>query len=104
MVHLLKWYRFTTLHILISTVIALLVSWAFLAYVIWTKPNEVIVHDPPTAEDIAKATAPIIAERDAQSKSATPLAKNSTLLNKNSPLLNKNSTLLVVASFPHQPF
>jgi hypothetical protein len=50
MIHLLKWYRFTYLHGFISAMTALLVSWAFLAYVIWTRPR---------AEDIENATAPI---------------------------------------------
>jgi hypothetical protein len=68
MVILLIWYRLKIIHALIVTIAALLATWAIFAYVLWTKPNEVIVHDPPTAEDIAKATVPIIAERDAAIK------------------------------------
>lgn len=57
-------YRPKTVHALIVTTAGLIAALAFLAYVIWTKPKEVIVHDPPTAEDIEKATAPTKAERD----------------------------------------
>jgi hypothetical protein len=60
----LREYRLTAIHALIASIAALVATWAFLAYVIWTKPKEVIVQDPPTAEDIEKATAPIKSERD----------------------------------------
>jgi hypothetical protein len=59
MVHLLNWHRFTTLHGLISVITALLISWIFLGYVLWTKPKEIIVHGPPTATDVENATAHI---------------------------------------------
>jgi hypothetical protein len=39
MVHLLGWHRFTTLHGLISAVSALLVSWIFIAYLLWPHPT-----------------------------------------------------------------
>ena len=83
----LIWYRVKIIHALIA---ALAVISIVLGYVIWTKPKEVIVHDPPTAVDIAKATVPLIAERTLRTKSVT--------------LLARNSTLLVVVSFPHQSF
>jgi hypothetical protein len=63
-------YRPKTIHALIVTTASLIATWAFLAYVIWTKPKEVIVHDPPTAEDVEKATAPMRADRDAQRQRA----------------------------------
>jgi hypothetical protein len=74
MVHLLNWHRFTTLHALISTITALLFSWALLAYVIWTKPKEVIVHDPPTIEDIERAGAPIRKEFAAKTQELRTVA------------------------------
>lgn len=60
----LKEYRLTAIHALIAVIALLVVASASLVYLLWTKPKEVIVHNPPTAEDIAKATAPLIAERD----------------------------------------
>jgi hypothetical protein len=39
MAHLLKWYRFTMVHALISAMAALLVSWLFFGYVLWPKPT-----------------------------------------------------------------
>jgi hypothetical protein len=68
MVILLTWYRLKIIHALIVTIAALVATWAVFAYVLWTKPKEVIVHDAPTAEDIEKATVPIKAERDAAIK------------------------------------
>ena len=61
------WYRVKVIHALIA---ALVVISIVLGYVIWTKPKEVIVNDPPTAEDIAKATAPMRADRDAEKQRA----------------------------------
>jgi hypothetical protein len=52
---LLLRYHPKTAHALIASIAALVATWAFLAYVIWTKPKEVIVHDLPTAEDIKEA-------------------------------------------------
>jgi hypothetical protein len=57
-------YHPKTVHALIASIAALVATWAFLAYVIWTKPKEVIVHNPPTAEDIAKATTPFSAAQE----------------------------------------
>ena len=68
MISRLSGYRLTAVHALIASIAILVVACASLAYLLWTKPKEVIVHDPPTAEDMAKATAPIIAERDAAIK------------------------------------
>jgi hypothetical protein len=56
---LLLRYHPKTAHALIASIAALVTTWAFLVYVILTKPKEVIVHNRPTAEDIQKATAPI---------------------------------------------
>jgi hypothetical protein len=60
----LRGYRLTAVHALIASIAILVVACASLAYLLWTKPKEVIVHDPPAAEDIEKATAPIKGERD----------------------------------------
>jgi hypothetical protein len=60
----LRGYRLTAIHALIASIAILVVACGSLAYLLWTKPKEVIVHDPPTAEDIEKATAPIKAARD----------------------------------------
>jgi hypothetical protein len=64
-------YRLKITHALIAAIGVLIATWIFLAYVIWTKPKEVIVHDPPTAEDIARATAPLQKELDAKTQALT---------------------------------
>ena len=65
---LLLRYHPKTAHALIASIAALVATWAFLGYVIWTKPKEVIVHDPPTAEDIENAAAPLRKELDTKTK------------------------------------
>lgn len=67
---LLIWYRLRVIHALVVTIAALLATWVVLGYVISTKPKEVIVHDPPTADDLAKAKAPIKAELSAEKQRA----------------------------------
>jgi hypothetical protein len=70
MAGLVIWYRLKIIHALIVTIAALVGTWGVFAYMLWTKPKEVIVHDPPTAEDIQKATAPMGADRDAEKQRA----------------------------------
>jgi hypothetical protein len=56
MVHLLKWYRFTTLHFFISAIIALLAGWIITAYVLWPKPTIYVnpIHTEATKWNMAK--------------------------------------------------
>ena len=61
MATLLKGQRLTIIH---STIAALVATWAFLGYVLWSGPQTTVIHEPPTTEDIAKATAPIQSELD----------------------------------------
>ena len=68
LVLLLIWYRVRSVHGLIA---ALVITSIALVYVFWTKPKEVIVHDPPTAEDIKKTTAPIQNELDVKTQELT---------------------------------
>jgi hypothetical protein len=65
---LLIWYRVKIVHALTA---ALVVISIVLGYLVSTKPKEVIVHDPPTAEDIAKAAAPIQKELAAKTQELT---------------------------------
>jgi hypothetical protein len=64
-------FRPKTIHALIVTTAALLSTLAFLAYILWTRPKEIIVHDPPTAEDIEKAIAPTKTELNAKTQELT---------------------------------
>ena len=68
---LLLRYHPKTAHALIASIAALVATWAFLVYIIWINPKEVIVHDPPTAEDIEKAAAPIQKQLDAKTQELT---------------------------------
>jgi hypothetical protein len=43
----LREHRLTAIHALIATIAVLVTACASLAYLLWTKPKEVIVHDPP---------------------------------------------------------
>src|SRR5271165_6378081 len=76
-------YRLKIIHAFITAIAALVATWVVLGYVLWTKPKEVVVHDRPTVEDVAKATESITAERDTEkqrAESATQqLAKYQTL-------------------------
>ena len=65
---LLIWYRIKIIHALVAALVA---AGVVLSYVIWTKPKEVIVHDPPTTEDIEKATALIRKELAAKTQELT---------------------------------
>ena len=57
MVHFLRWYRFTTLHGLIGTIIALAAGWIITAYVLWPQPTPYInpLHSEATKWNMAKA-------------------------------------------------
>ena len=70
---LLLRYRPKTVHALIFTTAALVATCTVFAYVLWFKPKRVIVHDPPTAEDIAKAATPTQKELDAKGQELTTL-------------------------------
>jgi hypothetical protein len=62
----LREYRLTVVHALIASIVVLIAACASLAYLLLTKPKEAIVHDPPTTEDVDKATAPIRAELETE--------------------------------------
>ena len=83
MAHLLEWYRFTKLHGLISAITALLVSSAFLSYVIWVTPKEI-------AEDIEKATAPIREALNAEKRRADSTTQQLATYQKQFPTLQSN--------------
>ena len=101
---LLIWYRLKVIHALIVAIATLLATWVVFAYVLWTKPKEVIVHDPPTAEDIQKATTPIrktletrtqelttvTADRDAEQQRATSTTQQLAAYQMQYPILQSN--------------
>ena len=46
---LLKGHRLSVIHAAVASLVA---TWVFFGYMIWLGPKTIIVHDPPTAEDI----------------------------------------------------
>jgi hypothetical protein len=60
---LLIWYRVKVAHAIIA---ALMTVCIILGYFVLARPEEVITHDPPTAEDLEKATGPIQQKLDAK--------------------------------------
>jgi hypothetical protein len=71
MVILLKGHRLNLIH---TAIAALLCTWVLFGYDFWFAPRTTVVHGAPSANDIAKATAPIVAERDAANRRADNLA------------------------------
>jgi hypothetical protein len=62
---LLIWYRVKVTHAIIA---ALMTFCLILSYLVLTRPKEVITYEPPTAEDIEKATSPIRQQLDAKTQ------------------------------------
>jgi hypothetical protein len=53
---LVIWYRINIIHAIIAVLVGFC---AIVSYLVLTRPKEVTVHDPPSAEDIQNAITPI---------------------------------------------
>jgi hypothetical protein len=96
---LLKGHRLTVVH---SGIAALIATWTLFGYDFWFAPKSIVIHAAPTAEEIAKATAPIVAERDAAKQQVASLQSELAKAINERDVARQASTLPVQGQRPCQ--